>query len=89
MVFGVGSAIMSELLLLVGVFLVLYIIFRLGRFIIGVLANIILGFVSIVVLNGLFSIGIPWNLLVIIITALLGLPGVGLIVILKLLGINL
>ncbi|MDE1824125.1 MAG: pro-sigmaK processing inhibitor BofA family protein [Candidatus Micrarchaeota archaeon] len=89
MAFGVGSAIMSELLLLIGVFLVIYIIFKLGRFIIGVLANIILGFISIVVLNGLFGIGIPWDLIVIIITALLGLPGVALIVILKLLGINL
>ena len=51
--------------------------------------NIILGFIALFLVNALFAMGI--NLtdpIVIILTALLGLPGVAIIVILKFLGIS-
>ncbi len=84
---GALGSIVSLLILLVLSFLVIYVIFKLGKFISGILVNIILGFISIVVLNSVFAISIPWDLWVIVITAILGLPGVFIIVILKLLGI--
>jgi inhibitor of the pro-sigma K processing machinery len=88
MVLGLLDAILSEVVIIVGVLLVLYIIFKLGNFILGLLANVILGFISIVILNIIFNLGIPWDLWVIVITALLGLPGVAIVVILKLIGIT-
>lgn len=83
------NGILAEILLIIGIFLVLYIIFKLGRFVLGLIINVILGFIAILVINSIFGFGIPWNLINIIITALLGLPGVALIVILKLIGISL
>lgn len=83
------NGILAEILLIIGIFLVLYIIFKLGRFVLGLIINVILGFIAILVINSIFGLGIPWDLINIIITALLGLPGVALIVILKLIGISL
>jgi len=88
MVLGAASAILSEILIIIGIFLVLYIIFRLGKFIIGLIVNVILGFIAIFVLDAVFNLAIPFDWIVIIITALLGLPGVAIVVILKLLGIT-
>lgn len=87
MTVALSSALASEVLLIIGVFLIIFIIFKLGKVILGLLANIILGFISIFIINSVFSIGIPFNLIVIVITAILGLPGVAIVVILKLLGI--
>jgi inhibitor of the pro-sigma K processing machinery len=87
MSFGLGSGIVSALLLLIGIVLVVFIVFKLGKFILGLIVNIILGFIAILLLNSIFGLGIPWNWLVIVITAILGLPGVLLIVILKFLGV--
>ena len=89
MLLGLTSGILTTVLIAIGILLVVYIIFRLGKFIFGLIVNVALGFISIFVLNALFSIGIPWDWIVIIITALLGLPGVAIIVVLKLLGISL
>ncbi|MDE1851706.1 MAG: pro-sigmaK processing inhibitor BofA family protein [Candidatus Micrarchaeota archaeon] len=88
MVLPIGNALMSEAVLIVGALLVLFVIFKLGKAMIGLLANIILGFVSLFALNSFFGIAIPFSLPVIVVTALLGLPGVALIVLLKLLGIG-
>ncbi len=82
------TAALSEILLIIGIFIVLYIIYKLGRFVFGLIANVILGFVAIFVINVLFGIGISFDLIVIIITALFGLLGVAVIVVLKLLGIS-
>ncbi len=88
MALGITSGLLSEILIIIGIFIVIYIIFKLGKFIFGLIVNVLLGFISIFVLNAVFSLAIPWDWIVIIITALLGLPGVALIVILKLLGIS-
>ena len=83
-----GNALISEVLVIIGIFLILYIIFKLGNVILGLIANIILGFIAIFIINAIFSIGIPFDLIVIVITAILGLPGVAIVIILKLLGIT-
>jgi inhibitor of the pro-sigma K processing machinery len=88
MAIGLGSALLSELILIIGIFLILYIVFTLGKSLLGILLNIVLGFISIFLINAIFGLGIPFDLLVIIITAILGLPGVAIIVILKLIGIT-
>jgi hypothetical protein len=87
MVLGLAAAILAEIVLFIGALLVLFVIFTLGRFIIGIIINIILGFIGIVAVNALFGIGIPWDLPVIILTALFGLVGVAIVVVLKLLGV--
>lgn len=89
MAVGVLSGVISELILIILALLIIYVIFKLGKVLLGVIVNIVLGFISIVVLNSFFALNIPWNLLTIIITALLGLPGVAVIVLLRLLGITL
>ena len=88
MIAGLGGPLLSGILLIVGIFVVLYIIFKIGKLIAGLIVNAILGFISIFAINALFGIGIPWDWIVIIVTALLGLPGVAIIVILKLLGVS-
>ncbi len=82
-----ANSIISELILLAGILLLIFIIFKLGKFIIGLIINIILGFIAIFLLNAIFGLGIPWNLPVIVITALGGMVGVAIIVILDLIGI--
>jgi inhibitor of the pro-sigma K processing machinery len=88
MVFGIGNALVSELVIVAASILILYIIFRLGKLLMGLIVNVVLGFVSIFVINAVFGLGISFSLLAIIITALLGLPGVALIIILKVLGVS-
>ncbi len=86
---GIANAVISEFVVILLALLILYLIFKLGKALIGVIANIVLGFISIFVLNSLFGMGIPFDWIVIIITAVLGLPGVAIIVILRLFGIAL
>ena len=88
MVIAASSAIISEFILIVGIFLILYIIFSLGRSLLGLILNVVLGFISIFLINAIFNLGIPFDIYVIIITAILGLPGVAIVIILKLIGIG-
>ncbi len=85
---GLGGSLLSGILIIIGIFVVLYIVFKVGKLLAGLVVNVILGFISIFIINALFGVGIPWDWIVIIITAILGLPGVALIIILKLLGIS-
>ncbi len=80
------ETIASTIILLLLIFLVVYIIFAIGKRLLGLVVNVALGFISIFILNAFFSTGIPFDIWTVIITALLGLPGVLIIVILKLLG---
>ncbi|MDE1850848.1 MAG: pro-sigmaK processing inhibitor BofA family protein [Candidatus Micrarchaeota archaeon] len=86
-ILGILGSAASEIVLLVAILLVIFIIFKSGRFIIGLLTNSILGLISIFAVDALFGIGIPINWLTIIATALFGLPAVAIMVILRLLGI--
>ena len=89
MVLEIAGSIASEIIIVLLIFLILYIIFKLGKALFGLIINVILGFISIFVLNSWFGLGISFSLVVIIITAILGLPGVAIIVLLKLIGITL
>lgn len=81
-----SGSVISEILLVLAILVVLFVIFRLGKFLLGILANSILGLISIFVINAIFGIGIPINLLTVVATALFGLPAVFIMVILRLLG---
>lgn len=82
-----ASTILASILLILAILVVVFIIFALGRLIAGLLVNTILGLLSIYVLNVLFGLNIPFSLPIIIVTAILGLPAVLVIVILRLGGI--
>jgi hypothetical protein len=84
---AIGS-LLSELLIIAAILVVLYVILKLGKLIIGLILNSILGIVAIFLVNSIFSLGIAINLLTIILLAIFGLPAAGLIIVLKLLGIQ-
>jgi inhibitor of the pro-sigma K processing machinery len=89
MVVSLGGSLISEILIIIAIFAVLYIIFKMGNLILGLLANIILGFIAIFALNLIFGLGISFDIIVLIIVAILGLPGAAIVVILHLIGIAL
>ena len=86
----IGSALISTIITILAIGLVIFIVFKLGktilRIVFGVIANSILGFIVIFLLNYLFDMGIIFTIPVLVSVALFGLPAVGTIVILKLLG---
>ena len=86
---GLGGGIISEVILVALIALVLYIIFKLGKLIIGIIVNTIVGLIAIFLLDYFFHIGIPIAWVTIIPTALFGLPAVAVLVILRLFGIPL
>lgn len=91
MAFGIGSALVSEIVLAALIALVLFIIFKVGKFILkiifGIIINSILGVVAFLALDYIFGIDIPIGFATMIPTALFGLPAVGTLIILKLFGI--
>lgn len=84
----VGS-ILYELLVIAAIILVLFIILSLGKLLIGLILNSILGLVAIYLVNVLFNLGIVYNWLTLIMVAIFGLPAVAVIIILKLIGYGL
>jgi hypothetical protein len=87
---AVGSLgpIASEIVVIAAILIVLYIILKLGKILIGLILNSILGLIAIYLVNTIFSLGIIYNLLTIIIVAIFGLPAVAVIIILKLIGFS-
>ncbi|MCL5262371.1 MAG: transcriptional regulator [Candidatus Marsarchaeota archaeon] len=89
--FGLGGSLVSEIILVALIALVIFVIFKLGRLILkvvfGIIANSILGLVSIFALNYFLKMGIVINAYIILATALFGLPAVGTMVILRLAGV--
>ncbi len=81
------GTILAELLIAIAIVAIVFIVFSLGRLLIGLLANSVLGLISIYLLNVIFGLGIPYSWPVIIATAIFGLPAVFVIVILKLGGV--
>jgi len=88
---GLSGSIISEAILVLLIAVVLYIVFKLGKFILkiifGIIANSVLGVVSIFVLNYFFNIGIPIKTYTLIASALFGLPAVGTMIIMKFFGV--
>jgi hypothetical protein len=85
---GSLGPLVSEAIIILAILLVLYVILKLGKLIIGLILNTILGFIAIYLVNSLFSLGIIFNLLTLIAVAIFGLPAAGVIIVLKLLGIS-
>ena len=80
--------VISEIVLILAILVVLFIILKLGRLVIGLILNSILGLVAIWAVNYLFNLAIAYNLLTIIVVAITGLPGAAVIILLKLVGIS-
>jgi len=78
----------SEILLIAAILLVLFIILKLGKLILGLILNSILGLIAIFAVNYLFNLGIMYNILTVIVVAITGLPGAAVIILLKLIGIS-
>ena len=66
----------------------LYLLFKLGGIILGLIANTIMGLASIFIVNFFFGLGIAINLLTIGLVAIFGLPAAAIIIILKIIGIS-
>jgi inhibitor of the pro-sigma K processing machinery len=84
---SIGS-VAFELVVIAAILLVLFIILKLGKLLIGLILNSILGLIAIYLVNALFGLGIIYNLITIIVVAIFGLPAVAVIIILKLIGIS-
>jgi inhibitor of the pro-sigma K processing machinery len=84
----VVGALASEILVIAAILLVLFVILKLGKLIFGLIINSILGLIAIYLVNILFNLGITYDLITWIVVAIVGLPAVAIIVILKLLGIS-
>ncbi len=87
------NSLVSEGLVLISILLLLFVVFRLGKFMfqiaVGFVINSVLGVVAILVVNYVFLLGIPLSLPIIASTVIFGLPAVGALIILKLGGIAL
>jgi hypothetical protein len=79
--------VVSEIILIAAIIIVLFIILKLGKLILGLILNSILGLLAIFAVNYLFNLGIAYNLLTIIVVAITGIPGAVVIILLKLVGI--
>jgi len=83
-----AGPVVSEVLVIAAILLVLFIVLKLGKILIGLILNSILGLIAIYLVNTIFSLGIIYNLLTLIVVAIFGLPAVAIIIILKLIGIS-
>jgi len=94
-----GSTLFSEIIIVVIIAALLFVIFKLGKFILkllfGIIANSILGIIAIFALNYFFALDIPvglsasTGLATLIATAIFGLPAVATFVILRFFGVPL
>ena len=78
----------AELLVIAAIIIVLFIIFKFGNFILGLILNSILGLIAIYLVNSLFNLGITYDWITWIVVAIFGLPAVAVIIILKFIGIS-
>ncbi len=78
----------SEIIIIAAILLVLFVIFKFGNIILGLILNSVLGLIAIYLVNVFFNLGIAYNLITLIVVAIFGLPVVAIIIILKLIGIS-
>jgi hypothetical protein len=87
---GIGGSLISELIIIVAILIVVFIIFKVGKvffkLLFGIIANSILGLVVIFVANRWLYLAIPLTLPILLPTILFGLPGIGTIILMRLLG---
>jgi SigmaK-factor processing regulatory protein BofA len=85
------EALLPEIAVVIGLAVVIFIVWKLGKFILrlifGIITNTILGFIVLFIANTFFlSTAIPLSLSIMLAVALFGLPGVGAIILLHVLG---
>ena len=76
------------LLTIILIALILAFIWPLGGLAGALLANTVVGFIVIFLVNALFGLGIKYDLLVLIFVAVFGLLAVAILIILNLMGVN-
>ncbi len=82
-----SGSLVGEILVVAAIIVVVFLVFFLGRILMGLILNSVLGLIAIYLLNLIFGLGIPYSLAVIMATAIFGLPAVFVIIILKLGGL--
>lgn len=84
------SGLVSEVLIVLAILLVVFIVFRLGKLILklifGVVANSVLGLIAILLANYVFGIELAVTVPALVATILFGLPAVGTMIIMKIMG---
>ncbi len=83
---GHGIGLLLTVLLMA--LILLYILPRAGGLMYSLLANTVVGFIVIFLVNALFGLGIKYDLLVLVFVAVFGLLAVAVLIILNLLGVN-
>ena len=81
------GSILSLLIAIVEIGIVLFVVYVIGKLLFGLLLNTILGLLSLFLVNYFFHIGINIQIITLIVIAIFGVPGVFVLLLLKLLGI--
>jgi hypothetical protein len=84
----IDPSLLSWLIIIVGLAIVIFIIWKLGKLIFGLISNTILGLLTLFLLNTFLGLGVPYDIPVVVVTALFGMVGIAVIVVLKLLGVT-
>jgi len=86
-----ASSLLIELMVFAAACVVIFVIFKLGKLlfkvVFGILANSLLGVAIIFVADSVLQMGIPYTVQTLVPTAIFGIPGIGTIILLKLLGV--
>lgn len=85
----IGPNVLSWLIILVGLAIVIFIIWKLGRLILGLISNTILGLLTLFLLNTFLGLEIPYSVAVLVVTALFGFVGIAVVLVLTFFGVNL
>ena len=83
---GHGIGLLSTVILIALIFL--FILPLTGGLLYALIANTVVGFIVIFLVNGLFGLGIEYDLLVLVFVAIFGLLAVAILIILNLLGVK-
>ena len=81
---GHGIGLLLAIIGIIAIFL--YVLPRTGSLLFSILANTVVGFIVIFLVNAIFGLGIAYDLFVFIIVAVFGLLGTAVVIILNLLG---
>jgi hypothetical protein len=83
---GHGIGLLLAIIGLIAIFL--FVLPLGGGILYAILANTVVGFIVIFLVNAIFGLGIAYNLFVFIIVAIFGLLGVAIVILLDLLGVK-
>jgi lipopolysaccharide export LptBFGC system permease protein LptF len=86
-----ASPLLLELLVFFAACAVIFIVFKAGKLlfkaVFGIVANSVLGIIIIFLANNIFKMGLGYTLQTLLPTAIFGIPGIGTILLLKVLGV--